>query len=126
MRAAPPDPLAVPDPEYPLALLSLATDRAQASQWVAEPADPLVVTVHPDAARGLPDGALCRLESRCGSIVAAVRHDARQRRDVAIVPKGGRLRAGRCANALIAARGTDLGEGAAMHDERVRLVPIAG
>jgi hypothetical protein len=70
MRAAPPDPLADHDPAYPLALLSLATDRAQASQWAVEPGD-LVVTVHPGSACGLPDGAACRLESRHGARPAA-------------------------------------------------------
>jgi anaerobic selenocysteine-containing dehydrogenase len=126
VHEAPPDPAAGPDPEYPLTLLSLATDRSQASQWAVEPAGPLAVTVHPDAAGGLADGAPARLESRHGALAVTVRHDARQRRDVALVPKGGHLRAGRCVNALIGARTTDLGEGAALHDERVRLVPPAG
>ena len=53
-----------------------------------------------------------------------LRHDAQQRRDVAIIPKGGHYRDGRCANALLRARTTDLGEGAALYDERVRLVGI--
>jgi hypothetical protein len=52
-----------------------------------------------------------------------VHHDRAQRRDVVIVPKGGHLREGRCANALIRARTTDLGEGGALYDERVRLSP---
>jgi hypothetical protein len=50
-----------------------------------------------------------------------VRHDPRQRRDVALVPKGGHLRDGSCANALVAAELTDLGEGGALDDELVRL-----
>jgi len=123
IHRAPPDPPAAPDPEYPLALITLATDRAQGSQWAVEPAGPLVVTVHPEAARGLPDGATCRLESRHGSMIVSVRHDAQQRRDVALAPKGGHARTGRCVNALIGARLTDLGESAALHDERVRLAP---
>ena len=53
-----------------------------------------------------------------------MKHDPRQRRDVVLVPKGGHLRAGRAANALIHARVTDIGEGAALYDERVRLIPI--
>jgi hypothetical protein len=44
---------------------------------------------------------------------------------VAIVPKGGHLRDGACPNALLRARLTDLGEGGALYDERVRLVPPA-
>jgi len=37
------------------------------------------------------------------------------------VPKGGHHSAGRAANALVHARLTDIGEGAALYDERVRL-----
>lgn len=53
-----------------------------------------------------------------------VRHDEKQRRDVATVPKGGRLKTGRAANRLVRARLTDGGEGGALYDERVRLVPL--
>ena len=53
-----------------------------------------------------------------------VSHDARQRRDVALVPKGGHYRDGSAANAITHARLTDLGEGGALYDEPVRLVPI--
>src|SRR5205085_651688 len=84
------------------------------------------VTVHPDAAPGFADGALATLESRAGALTVCVRHDARQRRDVALIPKGGHLAAGRCANVLIRARLTDMGEGGALYDERVRLRPLAG
>ena len=119
------------DVEFPLVLMSMSTERSQSSQWVKVPEGPAIVTVHPDAARGLADGALARLESRVGAMDVRVKHDERQRRDVAIVPKGGHLHRGQCANALIRARTTDMGEGAALH-ERVRLVqidtakPIAG
>ena len=51
-------------------------------------------------------------------------YDAKQRRDVALIPKGGHWRDGRCANALLRARTTDLGEGGALYDERVRIVPL--
>ncbi len=110
--------------DYPLTLMSLSTDRAQSSQWSTPVAGPAIVTVHPDTAGGIPDGALCRLESRIGSLDVRIAHDPAQRRDVAIIPKGGHLGAGRCANALIQARLTDLGEGGALYDERVRLVPV--
>ena len=111
----------VPSDTHPLFLLSVSTDKAQASQW-AEPLEgPLEVTVHP--ACGVADEALARLESAHGALVVRVRHDPAQRRDVAIVPKGGRFRDGKCANALIGARLSDHGEGAALC-ELVRLVPI--
>jgi anaerobic selenocysteine-containing dehydrogenase len=110
--------------EFPLALLSLSTDRAQSSQWSARLTGPAVCTVHPDvaAAAGLADGALGRLQSARGAMAVRVRCDPAQRRDVALVPKGGHLRDGRCANALLRARVTDMGEGGALYDEGVRLV----
>jgi hypothetical protein len=83
------------------------------------------VAIHPDAAAGIADGALARLESAIASIEVRARHDRRQRRDVAIAAKGGHLGAGRCLNRLIRARTTDLGEGGALYDEGVRLVPLA-
>jgi hypothetical protein len=48
--------------------------------------------------------------------------DDSQRRDLVVVPKGGHYDNGTCANALIRARTTDAGEGAAYLDCRVRIV----
>lgn len=120
----PPASPAIPTAEHPLFLMSLSTEKAQASQWSRPLVGPLPVTVHPDSARGIPDGATARLESAIGSIVVRVVHDPAQRRDVALVPKGGRFRDGQCANALIRARLSDHGGGAALSDELVRLVAI--
>jgi anaerobic selenocysteine-containing dehydrogenase len=120
-----PPPAAPPhDPSYPLFWTSISTERSQSSQWVKPQEGPLVVTVHPASANGIPDGALARVESAVGSLVVRVRHDAKQRRDVALAPKGGHLDGGRAANALLRARVTDFGEGAALYDERVRLVAL--
>ncbi len=108
--------------EYPLYLMAISTDKAQSSQWSkGQPEGPAIVTVHPDAAHGLADGAHARLESAIGSIVVRIRHDARQRPDVALLAKGGHLSDGRCANLLARARATDLGGGGALYDETVRL-----
>lgn len=115
---------AIPTTEFPLFLLSLSTEKAQASQWSRPLVGPLPVTVHPASACGIPDGATAGLESAIGSIAVRVIHDPAQRRDVALVPKGGRFRDGQCANALIRARLSDHGGGAALSDELVRLVPI--
>jgi len=117
-----------PDPDYPLALMSLSTDRAQSSQWSEAQVGAPVCTVHPDvaAAFGLADGATARLASRLATMEVRVRCDARQRRDVALVPKGGHHRLGRSANALVRARLTDLGDGAALYDEGVRLEAASG
>jgi anaerobic selenocysteine-containing dehydrogenase len=116
---------AEPAPEgYPLFLMSVSSDRSQSSQWPRKPVGPAVVTVHPDAAAGIPDGGAARLESRIGVIVVKVKHDPRQRRDVCLTPKGGHRHDGRCMNSLVRARLTDAGEGAAYYDERVRLIPL--
>jgi anaerobic selenocysteine-containing dehydrogenase len=122
LTAAPVEPAR--DAAFPLALLSLSTDRAQSSQWSARLDGPAVCTVHPDvaAAAGLTDGAVGRLQSALGELAVRVRCDPTQRRDVALVPKGGHLGDGRCANALVRARTTDIGEGGALYDEGVRLV----
>ena len=111
------------DPAYPLLWTSLSTERSQSSQWAKPQEGPLVVTVHPDASNGIADGSLARVESVIGSLAVRVRHDPRQRRDVALTSKGGHFDAGRSANALLRARLTDFGEGGALYDERVRLVP---
>ena len=103
--------------------MALSTEKAQSSQWSkGQPKGPPVVTVHPDAAGGITDGGFARLESAIGSLPIQVRHDARQRRDVALLSKGGHLKDGRCANLLSRARATDLGGGGALYDEGVRLV----
>ena len=113
--------------EFPLSLLSLSTDRSQSSQWSREVdgpgGGPLPCTVHPDvaAAAGVAEGEQACLESAIGSIDVCVRTDARQRRDVAIVPKGGHHFTGQSANSILRARLTDLGEGGALYDEGVRL-----
>src|SRR5439155_800906 len=93
----------VPPPEGVLSDLEISTERSQSSQWSAALDGPAEATVHPDAAGGLADGAICRLESPIASMTVRLRLDARQRRDVVLTPKGGHLRDGRCANALVAA-----------------------
>ncbi|MBM4394175.1 MAG: molybdopterin-dependent oxidoreductase [Deltaproteobacteria bacterium] len=123
----PADPAEVPG--FPLTLSALSVPEAQSSQWARDPGPgPAEVRVHPDVAAaacpgGIPDGGAARLESAVGSMAVRVRHDPGQRRDVALMAKGGHLSAGRCANALVAPRETDAGDGTALYDERVRLVP---
>lgn len=118
----PPEPA---DPAWPLWLLSNSTAEAQSSQWVREPEGPLEAVVHPEAAGGLPDGAVAVLRSATGRLEVRLRHDPAQRRDVVVVPKGGHLDRGQAANVLVAARATDLGLGAAYLDARVRIEPLS-
>jgi anaerobic selenocysteine-containing dehydrogenase len=115
-------------PGFPLQLLALSTPEAQSSQWVGSAAGdgPLPATLHPDAAPGFRDGDEARLVSRVSSMPVRLRFDPNQRRDVVLVAKGGQLRDGRCANALVRARLTDAGEGAAYYDEAVRVEPPQG
>ncbi|HET7504302.1 MAG TPA: molybdopterin-dependent oxidoreductase [Kofleriaceae bacterium] len=124
LMTEPPPPPVLPTAEFPLCLMSLSTEKAQASQWARPLEGPVEVRVHPDAAAGIADGGLGRLESAIGALAVRVRHDPAQRRDVALMPKGGRFGAGLCANALIRARLSDHGEGAAL-EELVRLVPAS-
>jgi anaerobic selenocysteine-containing dehydrogenase len=108
----------------PLLLMALSTVRAQCSQWPSrEQHGPPVVTVHPEAAAGLEQGQIATLESKAGRLDVRVALDERQRRDVALMDKGGWLHRGRCANALVPARTTDAGGGAVYYDTPVRLLP---
>jgi anaerobic selenocysteine-containing dehydrogenase len=127
VHEAPPD--ATPERRaFPLWLFSNATEKSQSSQWAdgKEPEE-ITATCHPDAAPGLAENELVLLESPLGALEARLRLDPLQRRDVVLVPKGGSFDRGTCANALIAARATDEGDGAAYLDCRVRLVarPVA-
>lgn len=122
LLAAAPPPRSLVTEDYPLYLMAISTDKAQSSQWSkGQPEGPAVVTVHPDASCGLPEGSTAHLESPIGSMTVRIHHDSRQRRDVALLAKGGHLRDGRCANLLTRARATDLGGGGALYDEAVRL-----
>lgn len=124
LTEAPPPPPPT-DPAWPLVLMSLSTEKSQSAQWARPPEGPAVATVHPQAAAGIADGATARLRSPLSAITVVVRHDPTQRPDVVLLPKGGHFRDGRAANALIQAQTTDLGEGGALYDERVRLEPIS-
>jgi anaerobic selenocysteine-containing dehydrogenase len=110
------------EPGFPLWLFSNSSDKSQSSQWAGPEPELLTATCHPAAANGFGDGDVVRVESALGSIRVRLKHDASQRRDVVIVPKGGNYDRGNCANALIRARTTDAGGGAAYQDCRVRLV----
>ncbi|MCA8973176.1 MAG: molybdopterin-dependent oxidoreductase [Planctomycetes bacterium] len=113
-----------PDASEPLWLFSNSTEKSQASQWVPPGlGERTRVVAHPEAVPGLVEGAAVFVVSPLGRIEAELRLDPRQRRDVAIMPKGGAFDRGQSANALIAARATDVGLGAAYLDCLVRIVP---
>lgn len=111
--------------DRPLLLMAFSTEKAQSSQWAhrRDHDGPATATVHPSAAAGHAEGDVVRLESELGSIEARLRFDDRQRGDVVLMPKGGWLSHGRCANAIVPARATDAGGGAVYYDTPVRIAP---
>jgi anaerobic selenocysteine-containing dehydrogenase len=119
---ADPEP-ARPTTDRPLLLMAFSTEKAQSSQWAHPhaPDGPAVATVHPSVADGLTDGSIARIASEVGAMDVRLKFDSRQRRDVVLMAKGGWLRDGRCANALIPAVATDAGGGAVYYDTPVRL-----
>ena len=108
--------------KYPLRLTALSTENSQASQW--EPGavnGPVVMTIHPDSANGKEEGETVTIESKIGTMKVRLKFDPGQRREIALVPKGGWLSEGRCANALIEAELTDHGGGACYYDTGIRI-----
>jgi len=106
----------------PLWLFSNSTEKSQGSQWAGEGLGKHTwITVHPDAVPGIAVGTTVKVTSPTGEIEAELRHDANQRVDVAIMPKGGQFDRGHSANSLIAAQATDVGMGAAYLDCLVRV-----
>jgi anaerobic selenocysteine-containing dehydrogenase len=115
------------DAEYPLRFQALSTNRWQASQLTEADEDRegrLEVTAHPAACRGIVDGGEAWLESRVGKLRVIVRHDSAFRADTIYAPRARSHRRGFCVNAIISARETDFGGGAAYYDEPVRLRAI--
>jgi anaerobic selenocysteine-containing dehydrogenase len=109
--------------EYPLWLFSSSTEKSQSSQWTGRGLGEHVwIRVHPSAAAGRGAGEVVTIASAHGQLRAKLALDASLRPDVAVMPKGGHFDRGHAANALIAARTTDIGLGAAYLDCRVRIL----
>ncbi|MSR45577.1 MAG: molybdopterin-containing oxidoreductase catalytic subunit [Planctomycetes bacterium] len=108
---------------FPLTLMAVSVAKAQSSQWCEPPPSPAEVRIHSTAAAGISDGAPAWLESVLGRMPVVVRHDAAIHPSIAWMAKGGMQRNGDCANVLIRAVLTDAGEGGALYDEPVRLLP---
>jgi anaerobic selenocysteine-containing dehydrogenase len=106
--------------DHPLWLFSNSTARSQSSAWAGKGLGKRVwVALHPEAVPHLEEGQEVVVENDNGRVVASLRLDSRQRRDVAVMPKGGHFDRGQAANVLVAARTTDIGLGAAYMDCRV-------
>lgn len=109
--------------KYPLRLTAISTENSQSSQW--EPGAQVglaELTIHPSAANGHAEGNTVTIESPLDSLQVKLKFDARQRSDIALMPKGGWLSKDRCANILIEAELTDAGEGACYYDTGIRIV----
>lgn len=123
-EAALPCPPARPGTSAPLWLFSNSTEKSQASVWSGHGLGASTwVVAHPDAVPGMAHGQTVLVESTAGTLTAELRLDPAQRRDVAIMPKGGHYDRGHCANTLIPAVATDQGLGAAYLDCLVRIGP---
>jgi anaerobic selenocysteine-containing dehydrogenase len=115
-------PAAPPADPRPLWLFSNSTEKSQASQWAGKGlGEHTWVCVHPAAVPGRAAGEIVTVESAIGRVRAELRLDPELRTDVVVMPKGGHYDAGHCANALIEARPTDQGLGAAYLDCRVSI-----
>ncbi len=113
-----------PSSRYPLRLMAISTRHSQSAQWAKGAPDILHVRVHPESAGGVDSGSMALLESEVGQLRVVIDHDPSVRRDLALAPKGGHYHNGTSANALLAARLTDLGEGGALYEQGVGIRPL--
>ena len=122
-----------PDPgtsEYPLALISPASERSVTST-LAELTRPEVrLLMHPDdaAARNLDDGAAVRVFNGLGEVRCNVQVGVWTRPGTVVLPKGlwrKHTANGYTANALAPDTLTDLGGGACFNDARVQVEAVA-
>jgi anaerobic selenocysteine-containing dehydrogenase len=115
-----------PDSEFPLALISPATDRTISSTLGELQRGPAAVELNEaDASeRGISDGDSVRIWNELGEVRCRARLTARIRPGVAFLPKGlwsHNTENGRTANALVPDSLTDLGGGACFNDARVEV-----
>jgi anaerobic selenocysteine-containing dehydrogenase len=113
-------------PEYPLALLSPATDRTISSMLGQLIRREIPVELHPEdaASRGIAEGDEVRVYNSYGEVRCLATLNADLRPGVALLPKGlwsRHTRNGATANALAPDTLTDLGGGACFNDARVQV-----
>jgi len=118
-----------PDPataEYPLALISPASERTVSSTLGELPRPAVKLDVHPDDAepRQLEDGDVVRMFNTLGEVKIAVHITPLVRRGTVAMPKGvwrRNLVDGFTSNALVPDTLSDLGGGACFNDARVQI-----
>ncbi len=116
-------PEAPADPRHPLRLLTLIRAGAIHSQLLPEEqggALPVRLNAATAARLGLGAGSPVRVTSVHGELEGEVHLDPELHPEVAACPRGGWLGLGQGVNEATAAALTDLGEGAAYYDTRVR------
>jgi anaerobic selenocysteine-containing dehydrogenase len=118
-----------PDPataEFPLALISPASERSITSTLAELPRPEVKLLMHPDdaAARGLSDGEAVRMFNALGEVRCNMQVGAWIRRGTVSLPKGlwrKHTANGLTGNALAPDTLTDLGGGACFNDARVQV-----
>jgi anaerobic selenocysteine-containing dehydrogenase len=117
-------------PQYPLALISPASERTISSTLGELPRGDVKLTMHPDdaAARGLADNDLVRMFNELGEVHCSLRVLPTVRPGTVSLPKGlwrRSTRNGVTGTALVPDTLTDIGGGACFNDARVEVVSLA-
>ncbi|HXH26154.1 MAG TPA: molybdopterin dinucleotide binding domain-containing protein, partial [Vicinamibacterales bacterium] len=117
-------------PDYPLALISPASERTISSTLAELPRPEVRLLMHPDDAqpRGIADGNEVRVFNPLGEVRCRVQIDTSIRPGVVSLPKGLWRRHtanGYTANALVSDALTDLSGGACFNDARVQVLGIS-
>ena len=108
--------------ENGIKLTSLSTRKAQASQYDADTQETEIeAKLHPSLAPNYSEGDVATIESSKGSMKVRLKFDAKQRKDVILIDKGGWHTQGRCANSLISGELTDDGECAVYYDTEITI-----
>jgi anaerobic selenocysteine-containing dehydrogenase len=121
-----------PDPateQYPLALISPASERTVSSTLGELPRPAVVVDIHPDdaAARDLAPNEIVRMFNERGEVRLPIRISPLVRRGTVSMPKGvwrRHVMNGFTSNALVPDSLTDVGFGACFNDARVQIEKV--
>jgi anaerobic selenocysteine-containing dehydrogenase len=117
--------------EFPLALISPATDRTISSTLGELRRGQVALEIHPEdaAERGIAEDARVRVFNASGEVRCRARLQGSIRRGVVFLPKGlwsHNTENGSTATALAPDTLTDLGGGACFNDARVEVAPLEG
>lgn len=121
-----------PDPateQYPLALISPASERTISSTLGELPRPAIVLEIHPDdaAARDVADNEVVRMFNGLGEVRVPVRVTPLVKRGTVSMPKGvwrRNISNGLTSNALVPDTLADLGGGACFNDARVQIEKV--